>query len=88
VSRKGPRGLLRESFGGCVMIHLLTVFPNNAAEQDKYFLSNVLKKPHRFGIHQFVQHVEQLNAYVVQVPSWYYSLMLPSYLYPLLGLSL
>jgi hypothetical protein len=22
---------------------------------------------------QFVQHVEQLNAYVVQLPCWYYS---------------
>jgi hypothetical protein len=33
VSRKGPRGLLCESFDECVMFHLLTVFPNNAAEQ-------------------------------------------------------
>ncbi len=42
VSRKGPRGLLCESFDECVMFHLLTVFPNNAAEQEKYYLSNVL----------------------------------------------
>ncbi len=76
VSRKGPRGLLRESFDGCVMFHLLTVFPNNAAEQEKYYLSNVLKKPHRVGICQLVQRVEQLNAYVAQLPCWYYS---PSY---------
>jgi hypothetical protein len=76
MSRKGPRGLLRESFDECIMFHLLTVFPNNAAEQEKYYLSNVLKKPQRVGIHQFVQHVEQLNAYVTQLPCWYYS---PSY---------
>ncbi len=62
VSRKGPRGLLWESFDDCVMFHLLTVFPNNAAEQEKYYLSNVLKKPQRIGVHQFVQRVEQLNA--------------------------
>jgi hypothetical protein len=74
VSRKGPRGLLCESFDECVMFHLLTVFPNNAAEQKKYYLSNILKKPHRVGIRQFVQHVEQLNAYIVQLPCWYYSL--------------
>jgi hypothetical protein len=43
MSSKGPRGLLRESFNDCVMFHLLTVFPNNAAEQEKYYLSNVLK---------------------------------------------
>ncbi len=36
----------------------------------------MLKKPQRFGIPQFVQHVEQLNAYVAQLPCWYYS---PSY---------
>ncbi len=34
---------------------------------------NVLKKPQRVGIHQFIQHVEQLNAYVAQLPCWYYS---------------
>jgi hypothetical protein len=76
MSRKGPRGLLHESFDKCVMFHLLTVFPNNAAEQEKYYLSNVLKKPQRVGIRQFVQHVEQHNAYITQLPCWYYS---PSY---------
>jgi hypothetical protein len=44
VSRKGPRGLLLESFNDCIMFHLLTVFPNNTAEQEKYYLSNVLKE--------------------------------------------
>jgi hypothetical protein len=64
VSRKGPRGVLQESFKNCVAFHLLTVFPNNAAEQEKYYLSNVLKKPQRVGVRQFVQRVEQLNAYI------------------------
>ena len=77
VSRKGPRGLLRESFNHCVMFHLLTVFPNNAAEQEKYYLSNMLKKPQRVGVRQFIQRIEQLNAYyITQLPCWYYS---PSY---------
>jgi hypothetical protein len=58
------------------MFHLLTVFPNNAAEQEKYYLSNMLKKPQRVGIRQFVQQIEQLNAYVAQLPCWCYS---PSY---------
>jgi hypothetical protein len=49
---------------------------NNAAEQEKYNLSNVLKKPQRVGIHQFIQRIEQLNAYVIQLPCWYYR---PSY---------
>ncbi len=73
LSRKGPRGLMWESFNDCVMFHLLTVLPNNAAEQERYYLSNVLKKPHRVGVPQFVQRVEQLNAYLMQLPCWYYS---------------
>jgi hypothetical protein len=73
VSRKGPRGLLHESFDECIMFHLFTVFPNNAAEQEKYYLSNVFKKPQRVGICQFIQRIEQLNAYVAQLPCWYYS---------------
>jgi hypothetical protein len=76
VSRKGPRGLLQESFGDCVMFHILTVFLNNAAEHEKYYLSSMLKKPQRVGVRQFVQRVEQLNAYAMQLPCWYYS---PSY---------
>jgi hypothetical protein len=76
VSRKGLRGLTRSSLDDCIMFHLLTVFPNNAAEQEKYYVSNVLKKPQRVGVRQFVQRVERLNAYVTQLPCWYHS---PSY---------
>jgi hypothetical protein len=76
MSKKDPRGLSRESFDNWVMFHLLTVFPNNAGEQEKYYLSNVLKKPQRVGIHQFVQCIEQLNTYVARLPCWHYS---PSY---------
>jgi hypothetical protein len=42
MSRKGPRGLSCKSFNNCVMFCLLSMFPNNAAEQEKYYLSNVL----------------------------------------------
>ncbi len=68
MSRKGPGGLLHESFDGCVMFHLLTMFTNNAAEQEKLYLFKLLKKPQWVGIHQFVQRVEQLNAYTMQLP--------------------
>jgi hypothetical protein len=47
MSRKGPREFMGESFNDCIVFHLLTVFPNNAAEQEKYYLSNMLKKPQR-----------------------------------------
>ncbi len=62
-----------ESFNVCMMFCLLTAFPINAAEQAKYYISNVLKKPQRINIRQFVRHVEQLNAYIAQMPCFYYS---------------
>jgi hypothetical protein len=51
---EGPRGMSRQSFNNCVMFHLLTAFPINAAEQEKYYITNVLKKPQRVNVHQFV----------------------------------
>ena len=50
LTRKGPRGLSRKSFEDCVMFQLLTVFPNNAAEQERYYITNVLKKPQCISI--------------------------------------
>jgi hypothetical protein len=55
------------------MFHLLTVFPNNAAEQEQYYITKVLKKPQHISIRQFVQHVEQLNSYISQLQCRYYS---------------
>jgi hypothetical protein len=43
------------------------VFPNNAAKQERYYITNVLKKPQPVSIRQFVQHVEQLNSYISQL---------------------
>ncbi len=34
-SLEGPRGMSRKTFNDCVMFHLLTAFPINAAEQEK-----------------------------------------------------
>jgi hypothetical protein len=55
------------------MFHLLTAFPINVAEQEKYYITNVLKKPQRINVRQFVHQVEQLNAYIAQMPCFYYS---------------
>jgi hypothetical protein len=73
ISQKGPRGLSRQSFDNCVMFHLLTVFPINAAEQEKYYITNILKKPQCVKVSQFVHCVEQLNACTVQMPCLYKS---------------
>jgi hypothetical protein len=60
-------------FDDCVLFHQLTAFPINAAEQEKYYITDVLKKPQRVNVHQFVRPVEQLNAYIAQMPCLYYS---------------
>jgi hypothetical protein len=71
VSFEGPKGMSCKSFNNCVMFHLLTAFPINAAEQEKYYILNVLKKPRRLNVHQFVRRVEQLNTYIAQMPCFY-----------------
>jgi hypothetical protein len=73
ISLEGPRGMSCMLFNDCVMFHLLTVFLINAAEQEKYYVTNVLKKPQRVNVCQFVHRVEQLNAYITQMPCFYYS---------------
>ncbi len=49
------------------------MFPINAAEQEKYYITNVLKKPQGVNVRQFVHFVEQLSAYISQMPCFYYS---------------
>jgi hypothetical protein len=73
IPQKGPRGPLCKSFNDCMMFHLLTKFPSNADEQERYYITNLPKKPQRFSVHQFVHPVEQLNSYIVQQPCFYYS---------------
>ncbi len=70
---EGPRGMSHGLFNNCVMFHLLTTFPINTAEQEKYYILNVLKKLQLINIRQFVCRIEQLNAYIAQIPCFYSS---------------
>ncbi len=54
ILQKGPRGVSHQIVDNGMMFHLLTVFPINAAEQEKYYIANVLKKPQRVNVRQFV----------------------------------
>jgi hypothetical protein len=74
VSLDGPRGMSCESFNNCIMFHLLTEIPINAAEQEMYYISNVLKKPQCVKVFQVVRHVEQINTYIPQMTCFYYNL--------------
>jgi hypothetical protein len=73
VSLEGSRGMSRKLFTNCVVFHLLTVLPINVAEKENYYITNVFKKPQHINLHQFVHQVEQLNAYIAQMPCVYYS---------------
>jgi hypothetical protein len=73
VSLEGPRGMSCKLFDDCVMFHLLTAFPINAAKQEKYYILNVLKNPQHVNVRQFVHCLEQFNAYIPQMPCFYCS---------------
>jgi hypothetical protein len=73
VSLEGSKGILRKSFDNCMVFHLLTVFSINAAVKEKYYITNVLKKPQGVNVCQFVHQEEQLNAYIAQILCFHYS---------------
>jgi hypothetical protein len=45
ISRKGPRGYLHKSFNDWVKFHLLAMFLNNAAEQERYYITTCSRNP-------------------------------------------
>jgi hypothetical protein len=55
------------------MFHLLTVFYNDTAKAQRYYISNGLKKPNQVPIQQFVQLVQQLSNYLELLPCLYQS---------------
>jgi hypothetical protein len=57
-----------EFFQDCITFHLLNMFPGNTAKQQRFYISNVLKKPQRVPIRYFFQRVEQLNSYLSHLP--------------------
>ncbi len=63
--------MIKESFQDCITFHLLDMFPGYAAEQQRFFISNVLKKPHQVQVRYFFQQVEQLKCYLLYLPCTY-----------------
>jgi hypothetical protein len=45
VSQSGPRGMSQKTFNDCVLFHLFTVFPINAAEQESTISPMYLRRP-------------------------------------------
>jgi hypothetical protein len=55
-------------FLDCTKHHLLTTFREDAAEQQKFYISNLLRKPERVMVRAFFTQVEQLNSFVLLLP--------------------
>ena len=51
--------------------HLLTVFPQDAAEQERYYVNVHTKKTACVLIRHFISRVEQLNSYGGRIPGVY-----------------
>ena len=57
-----------QSFKDCVTFHLLSVFSNDAAEHQKYYISHYIKKPWKIPIRNFEDRIENLNSYILLLP--------------------
>ena len=62
---------LYQSFEDCVTFHLLTVFPLDATEQERYYVNVHLKKPTHVLICHFVARILQFNSYLGTLPGVY-----------------
>jgi hypothetical protein len=49
VVHNSPRSKRWDSFQECITFHMLMVFRNDAAEAQRYYISNCLKKPTGFS---------------------------------------
>ena len=56
------------AFEDCVRFHLLSIFSNNAAEQQTYYINFLIKKPCNNLIKNFVNHIEKLNSSIPVLP--------------------
>ncbi len=52
---KKERNKNMESFQDCITFHLLDMFPSDAAEQQRFYISNMLKKPQQVLVRYFFQ---------------------------------
>ena len=70
---KKVRGKSPKALQECLHLHRLTVFPYDAAEKQRRYLQNTIKKPQRVNVRSFMARVEQLNSYLPLLPCVYQS---------------
>jgi len=72
-THEGPRMRTWKSLTDCIELHKLTVLPADAAEKQRFYVQQVVRKPQRVTIRQHMSRMGVLNDYIAHLPSIYYS---------------
>jgi hypothetical protein len=67
VNGKSNKGICMKSwisFMDCIELHKLTIFPAEAAEKQRYYMQQMIKKPQRVTVRQFMSRMGVLNDYL------------------------
>jgi hypothetical protein len=78
VNGKSNKGICVKSwisFMDCIELHKLTIFLVGAAEKQHYYMQQMIKKPQRVTVRQFMSHMEGLNDYLAYLLTVFDSLM-------------
>ena len=59
----------------CIKLHKLTIFPVHAAEKQRYYMVQTVKKPQRVMVHQYMACMGVLNDYLAHLPTVFNSSM-------------
>jgi hypothetical protein len=66
---KGRRPRMWMSFLDCLELHKLMVFSANAAERQRFYIQQVVRKPQRATVRQHISQMGVLNDYVKHLPT-------------------
>ncbi len=68
ISDEGSCKKTWESFLDCVELHKLTIFSCDAAELQRYYMQQHIRKPKRVTVRAFVSLMDLLNDYLAYLP--------------------
>jgi hypothetical protein len=57
------------AFLDCIELHKLTIFPVDAAEKQRYYMVQTIKKPQQVTVHQYMACMGVLNNYLTHLPT-------------------
>jgi len=73
TTHDGPRLRTWKSLTDCIDLHKLTVLPADDAEKQRFYVQQVVRKPQRITIWQYMSRMGVLNDYITHLPSIFYS---------------